>query len=239
LFGGYQNWKEKDVSYLVKQYNWKGSGRKDDPYIISNANLLSNKNSKLNIEKSQLYIHFKHINVHSLVIIDSRNVIIEGCSISNFSVSGENNTIRDCKLTTFGFTKAEDNLIEGCTIHSLILFNTHNNTFRKCKIEKVRSLQSKGNVFNDNEISAKFQKELMKETVFFKEKIIIISFLVGMIIFTSFSLFMFSMIHIKSNFVSMIIILANTLIWLDLVLFLSLRFIKKRKLEVYPSTLIN
>ena len=136
-------WKTgKELVLLAQEKGWKGSGMKDDAYLLENQDDLP---QKLFLKNSNLFLKFINLEFEILELYKSHNITFEDCTFKKLTLRRSGNI-----------------LTKGSNISKLNLIGSKNNLFKRCNIERGINTNTRGNLFENCEIGNDFEKSLLE-----------------------------------------------------------------------------
>ncbi|MFW9781554.1 MAG: hypothetical protein ACFFFB_04635 [Candidatus Heimdallarchaeota archaeon] len=135
---------EQNLRCLANDQIWKGSGGKDDPFIIENANVLG---QVILIKNSNLGLSFQNCNFDQVVFESCQNIWFYNCTFRKLSLKKSKDFSFDsCYISNLSFSKSKRVCFKGTFIIDVSLNRRNKDIiFEDCQINDnfLDSIESK------------------------------------------------------------------------------------------------
>ena len=127
------DWKTgEEIALLAREKDWKGTGTKENPFIIDSQEGLP---QKLFIKSSDLFIKFNNFKFEVLELYKCHNITFNECKFKKLSLRRSGNIMaKDSNISKLNLIGSKNNLFKRCNIERGINSNTRENTFESCEV---------------------------------------------------------------------------------------------------------
>lgn len=145
-------YKEKDLKDLALNYNLKGSGIKEDPFIIEISEFFP-KESQIIITHSNLFINIRNLEFRTLKLNKCHNLTFTNCKFNFLSIKNcAEISVNHSTLKSISISKSALNKIENSEIYWLKLENSFLNSIRSNSIKQFQKVHSPDNSIDIEEL---------------------------------------------------------------------------------------
>jgi len=132
---------EKEIKELATILKWIGNGTENDPLIINSTEGLPQKFSI----SVNFFLDIKDCSFDHIILYDCQNVSIENCSFN-----------------TLGVLNTSEISVKRGSLSNLNLDHCTNSYFKECTIAKVYNYKSRGNTFENCNLTNEIKDKLIK-----------------------------------------------------------------------------